>query len=103
MTNAPDYDVYYMNTISTNMAEFPKVLKIANSYDNVFSCVGVHPCHIKDHPLVTYDELYEQTKHSKVIGIGESGIDLFHDKTTLIYKKNLSEHTYLWPEIQACH
>ena len=93
MINAPDYDVYYMNTISTNMTEFPKVLKIANSYDNVFSCVGVHPCHIKDHPLVTYDELYEQTKHSKVIGIGESGIDLFYDKTTLdLQEKSFRTH-----------
>ena len=80
---APDFDVDYMQTISVSMTTFPKVLEIANQYDNVFASVGVHPCHVTDHPLVTYDELLEQTKHDKVIGIGESGIDLFHDKTTL--------------------
>ncbi|MGB1360493.1 MAG: TatD family hydrolase [Alphaproteobacteria bacterium] len=81
--SAPDYDVHYMQTISTSMTTFPKVLEIANNHKNIFASTGVHPCHVTDHPLVSYDELLEATKHDKVIGLGESGIDLFHDKTTL--------------------
>ena len=76
-------DVSYMQTISVTMEEFPNVLAIANSHDNIFCSVGVHPCHVVVENLVSYDALIAQTKYDKVIGIGESGIDLFHDKCPL--------------------
>ena len=75
--------VGYMQTISVTMGTFPNVLAIANAHKNIFCSVGVHPCHVGEETLVSYDNLLEQTKHDKVIGIGESGIDLFHDTKTL--------------------
>lgn len=55
------------------------VLAIADAHDRVFASVGVHPCDVDD-VLVTIAELKEWAKHSKVIALGESGLDYFHSK-----------------------
>lgn len=55
------------------------VLAIAEAHERVFASVGVHPCDVND-VLVTIEQLKEWAKHSKVIALGESGLDYFHSK-----------------------
>ncbi len=58
-----------------------KLIDIAEKFDNVWACVGVHPNHAADVlPVVTPEALAELAQHPKVIGIGESGLDYFYDK-----------------------
>ncbi|MDO9621211.1 MAG: TatD family hydrolase [Moraxellaceae bacterium] len=67
--------------ISIELETFPEVLRIAERYDDVFATVGVHPCHTASRqPSV--DELLTLAAHPKVIGIGETGLDYFHDAST---------------------
>ncbi|MCE9519358.1 MAG: TatD family hydrolase [Verrucomicrobia bacterium] len=65
--------------VSTNLEDAPAVLKIAETYDEVFATVGVHPC---DADSVTdgsfIDVLRELAAHPKVVGMGEIGLDYFH-------------------------
>lgn len=80
ITNAHSNGVRYMQSISILMSTFPSVLNIANTYDGVFCSVGVHPCHVHEEPVVSLDTLIDASKHKKVIGIGESGLDYFYTK-----------------------
>lgn len=67
-----------MVTISVNIEGFPKVLKIAESYDNVYCSVGIHPNEVHKFPQVTQAELLEYCNHPKVVGVGETGMDLYY-------------------------
>ena len=62
--------------ICTTLEEFEEVHELATTYDNFWSTVGVHP----DNEGVlepTVDDLVERSKLSKVVGIGETGLDYF--------------------------
>lgn len=62
--------------ISVTLEDFPDVLEVANSSDNLFATVGVHPDY-ENVPLVEVDTLIRLAAHAKVIGIGETGLDYF--------------------------
>jgi TatD DNase family protein len=59
--------------ISVELPKFPKVLALAEVYDNFFASVGVHP----DHEAETVEaaRLVELARHPKVVAIGETGLD----------------------------
>ncbi len=62
--------------ISVNFAGFPKVLALAEAYDNFFATVGVHPDH-EDRTEVDPARLVELAHHPRVVAIGETGLDYF--------------------------
>lgn len=66
-------------TIGTKLATFPKTLAVAERFDNVWCSVGVHPHDAAVEPLTDADVLIEHTKHPKVVGIGETGLDYYYD------------------------
>ncbi len=64
-----------MVTISTRVKRFPALIKIAETYDNVFCSVGTHPHNAAEEPDVTAAELVAFAAHPKVVAIGEAGLD----------------------------
>jgi TatD DNase family protein len=66
-------------TIGTKLSTFDKTLAVAERYDNVWCTVGVHPHDAANEPLTDPAVLIEHTKHPKVIGIGEAGLDYYYD------------------------
>ncbi len=66
-------------TIGTKLATFPKTRAVAEKYDNVWCSVGVHPHDAAVEPLTDAKTLVELTKHPKVVGIGETGLDYYYD------------------------
>src|SRR2546427_9980450 len=62
--------------ISVNFAGFPKVLALAEAYDNFFASVGVHPDH-EDRTEVDPWQLGELARHPRVVAIGETGLDYY--------------------------
>jgi len=68
-----------MVTISTEIAKFPRVLAIAERFDNVFCSVGVHPHEAEKEPDTTTARLVELAQHPKVVGIGETGLDFYYE------------------------
>lgn len=77
---AKEAGIGIMQTISTSLPEFPKVLAIAESYENVYCSVGVHPDEAGTHAPITADDIVEIAHHPKVIGIGETGLDYYRTK-----------------------
>jgi len=68
-----------MVTIGTKMREFDKVLSIAERYPDIYCTVGVHPHEAEEEPDISAEQLVEISKHPKVIGIGETGLDYFYE------------------------
>jgi TatD DNase family protein len=62
--------------IAVTLREFPQVLAVAEKYDNFYASVGVHPDY-ENESILTVDELVDLARHSKVIAIGETGLDYF--------------------------
>jgi TatD DNase family protein len=65
-------------TISTKLEEFPGVRAIAESDPDIWCSVGVHPHEAEVEPVAA-EALVELTKHPKVVGIGETGLDFYYE------------------------
>ena len=70
-----------MLAISTRESEWDEVIAIAAREPDVWASVGIHPHEADQHPHVDTDKLVAATRHPKVIGIGESGLDYYYDKS----------------------
>ena len=62
--------------ISVSLAGFPKVLALAEAYDNFFATVGVHPDD-EDRNAVDPARLVELARHPRIVAIGETGLDYY--------------------------
>jgi len=67
-------------TIGTSMAQSRGLPALAEAHENLWCTVGVHPHHAAEAPVPTPEALAELTRHPRVIGIGESGLDYFYDR-----------------------
>lgn len=67
-------------TIGTKLRDFARVRAIAEGNDNVFCSVGIHP-HEAATETADTGRLIELTRHPKVVGIGECGLDYYYDKS----------------------
>lgn len=104
LENANLADVAFMQTICTKKSEFGAVLKIANDNSNIFASVGTHPLNIKQaqdlHSIdFSKQELIEASKHSKIIGIGETGLDYHYEKNQDILAQQRASFA---KHIEAC-
>jgi TatD DNase family protein len=70
-----------MVTIGTTLAQSERLPPMTEGFANLWCTVGVHPHHAAEAPIPTPETLAEMTRHPKVIGIGESGLDYFYDKS----------------------
>ena len=78
ITRARDAGVGRMITISDRIENVPAVLAIADAHDDITASVGAHPHYAKDHLDLTADRLIALARHAKVVGIGETGLDLHY-------------------------
>jgi TatD DNase family protein len=68
-------------TIGVTLSQSREAIEIAEKFDNVWACVGIHPNHAADElPVAEPEAIAALARHPKVIGIGESGLDYFYDK-----------------------
>ena len=71
-----------MVTICTYLSRFDRILAVAERYDDVLCSLGVHPHQAaEEFEGVTVERLVDLSKHPKVIGLGETGLDYFYDKS----------------------
>lgn len=80
---ARDAGVGLMLSICTHISKFNQVLDIAQSYPDVFCTLGVHPHQAaEEFPHCDVERLVELARvNPKVVGIGETGLDYFYDKS----------------------
>lgn len=79
LARAREQGVGLMLSISSRVKNFPRLLAIAEAHDNIYCTVGTHPHNAHEELDVTADDLVNLTQHSKVVGIGEAGLDYHYD------------------------
>ena len=72
---AKENDVEKIICAGCDIPSCEKVLEIAEKYDCVYACVGIYPQFIDCYDDEVEEKLEDMAKHSKVVGIGEIGID----------------------------
>jgi TatD DNase family protein len=79
LSRAAESGVGLMLTICTHLSRFPRVLALAEKYDNVFCSVGIHPHEAGEETEVTAEQLVKLAEHPKVVGFGETGLDYYYE------------------------
>ena len=62
--------------VSVNLPDFPQVLAMAEQHPHIYASVGVHPDY-EDTPEPSVAQLVALAAHSKIVAIGETGLDYF--------------------------
>ncbi len=75
VARAAEAGVTRMVTICTRLKNEPQVRAIAEAYPGVYYATGTHPMSAAEEPLATLDQLIALTRHPKMVGIGETGLD----------------------------
>jgi TatD DNase family protein len=70
-----------MLNISTRASEWDRVVGTAARESDVWASVGIHPHEADNHADLGEAVLLAATEHPKVVGIGESGLDYYYDKS----------------------
>jgi TatD DNase family protein len=73
--------VIAMLNISTRASEWDEVIGLAEQEPDVWASVGVHPHEADIHPDVETSTLVKRAGHPRVVGIGESGLDFYYDRS----------------------
>ena len=70
-----------MLNIATRESEWADVIATAEREPDVWATVGIHPHEADAHPEIDTARLVAAAAHPKVIGIGETGLDYYYDKS----------------------
>jgi len=84
---AAHQDIGHFLCVSINLEDYPAMLKIAETHEQVSASVGVHPNEQGGHdPGI--DELAELAQHPGIIAIGETGLDYFRSEGNLDWQRD---------------
>jgi len=75
--------------ISTRISEWRDVVGVAEREADVWATVGIHPHEADQHAGLGRETLRKATEHPRVIGIGESGLDYYYDKSDRAVQRDL--------------
>jgi TatD DNase family protein len=70
-----------MLNISTRESEWDEVIGLAEQEPDIWASVGIHPHEADAHSGIDAAKLIERAANPRVIGIGESGLDYYYDKS----------------------
>ncbi len=71
--------VAMMVTISTKITEAAQIIALAEAHDELACTIGIHPHEAGSQPETSAAQLVELSRHPKVIGIGETGLDYYYE------------------------
>ncbi len=93
LRRAAEAGVAEMVTIGTRLEQAPASKALAEAHDQVWCTVGVHPHHAAEAAVPAAETIAALAEHSKVIGIGESGLDYFYDRAPrLVQQESFRAH-----------
>lgn len=67
--------------ISTKQHEWDEVIGLADAHSDIWATIGIHPHEADHHPDTDTRTLIDAARHPRVIGIGETGLDYYYDKS----------------------
>lgn len=73
------------------------MLELKQSFpNNIYVMMGLHPCYVKENYQEELDHVHQQLLTRNYVAVGEIGIDLYWDKTTLEIQKIAFEQQIAW-------
>lgn len=86
--NCDKHNVKILQTICTKISEIDKILNYTKLHNSIYASVGIHPCNVQEEKEVKCDEIVKICEvNSKIIGIGETGLDYYHDTSAITRQK----------------
>jgi TatD DNase family protein len=76
---AAEFGVDRLINIGADIPSSRRAFKLANSYDNIYCTVGVHPHDAKTLTDEFIEEMKVMAANDRVVGIGEIGLDYYRD------------------------
>ncbi len=73
--------VRYIATVGIDVAESRKAIEIAQSHEDVFAVVGVHPHEAKSVTGKTLETMERLARREKVVAYGEIGLDFYRNRS----------------------
>ena len=70
-----------VQTICTHLSRFEQVLAVAKRFEWAYCSVGVHPHEAANEHGADSAALIARSRHPKVIGIGETGLDYYYQRS----------------------
>jgi len=74
---AKESGVEYIIVPATDYESSIEVIQLAEDHDMLFAAVGIHPTQLKDFDENQLSEIERLCKHSKVVAVGEIGLDYY--------------------------
>ena len=79
--NAKDFGIEKIIVPSAYPSDIEQIMELINKFDNVYGLLGVHPSEAKDWNDDLIEKIKIYSKHAKIVGIGEIGLDYYWDKS----------------------
>lgn len=89
--------VKYILAIGTKLDDIQEIQNISIANENVFQTIGIHPLETQQHTTkYSYNDIYAIITNnlinlSKIVGIGEIGLDYYYSKDNMDTQKKLFE------------
>src|SRR5690606_23781017 len=83
----PNVDLKSIDLMRETVARFP---------ENCFPMIGLHPCSVQEDFNDVLQEMKELIGDNKIHAIGEIGLDLYWDKTTLSFQQDAFRIQAAW-------
>lgn len=64
-----------------------EIIQLADKYQIIYALVGIHPGDVGKSNISDIDEIEKLCSHEKVVGIGETGLDYYWDKSNIDVQK----------------
>ncbi|HCN37022.1 MAG TPA: hydrolase TatD [Bacteroidetes bacterium] len=64
-----------------------EIIEMTEKYEMIYALVGIHPTEVKHTPESDLEKISNLIKSNKVVGIGETGLDYYWDKTGIEKQK----------------
>lgn len=92
--NSQQNNVKILQTICTKITAIEEILAYTKIHDFIYASIGIHPCNVATEPKITAEEIIKiSSSEEKIIGIGETGLDYYHDKSAIdLQKISFLEH-----------
>lgn len=71
-------EIVTIGTRLSNAQEQKDITDYSTDSLRIWGTIGTHPEYAMEEPLFSVDQIVELTRHPKVIGIGETGLDYFY-------------------------
>jgi TatD DNase family protein len=86
--------VNYLITIGTTYEDSMQNMIIAESFDNIYATIGIHPTEINDSIYTSIRSFQhilarEDSARHKIIGIGECGVDRYHKHASIAHQQDV--------------